>query len=37
VGKVLFERSWIGGRQERRLADAALRAGGRLLGVPAHR
>jgi sulfide:quinone oxidoreductase len=37
LGKVLFERCWIGGRQERRLADAVLRAGGRLLGVPAHR
>ena len=32
AGKVLFERSWIGGRLERRLARAGLIAGGRLAG-----
>jgi sulfide:quinone oxidoreductase len=32
IGKVLFERSWIGGRLERRLARAALAAGTRLAG-----
>ncbi len=32
LGKVLFERSWIGGRRERRLAGAVLHAGSRLLG-----
>ena len=35
AGKVLFERSWIGGRLERRLARAGLAVGGRLLGVKA--
>lgn len=35
LGKVLFERSWIGGRLERRLAYAGLAAGSRLLGVKA--
>lgn len=33
VGKVLFERSWIGGRLERRLAHAGLVVGSRLAGV----
>ena len=33
AGKVLFERSWIGGRLERRLAHAGLLAGGRLAGL----
>lgn len=33
VGKVLFERSWIGARMERTLAGAALRAGAALTGV----
>jgi sulfide:quinone oxidoreductase len=33
AGKVLFERSWIGGRLERRLAHAGLIAGSRLVGV----
>jgi len=33
AGKVLFERSWVGGRLERRLARAGLAVGGRLLGV----
>ncbi|MFV2064013.1 MAG: NAD(P)/FAD-dependent oxidoreductase [Chloroflexota bacterium] len=33
LGKVLFERSWIGGRLERRLAHAGLVAGGRVRGV----
>jgi sulfide:quinone oxidoreductase len=32
AGKVLFERSWIGGRLERRLARAGLIAGSRLAG-----
>lgn len=32
LGKVLFERSWIGGRLERRLARAGLAVGGRLAG-----
>jgi sulfide:quinone oxidoreductase len=32
AGKVLFERSWIGGRLERRLAHAGLVAGSRLAG-----
>ncbi len=32
AGKVLFERSWIGGRLERRLARAGLIAGARLAG-----
>ncbi len=36
TGKVLFERSWIGGRLERRLARAGLAVGGRLLGVKAN-
>ncbi len=35
AGKVLFERSWIGGRMERRLAKAGLAVGNRLLGVNA--
>ncbi|MDA8238295.1 MAG: hypothetical protein M0T75_10550, partial [Chloroflexi bacterium] len=34
LGKVLFERSWIGGRLERRLARAGLAVGGRLAGLP---
>ena len=33
AGKVLFERSWIGGRLERRLAHAGLVVGSSLLGV----
>ena len=33
LGKVLFERSWIGGRLERTLAAAALRAGAAVTGV----
>jgi sulfide:quinone oxidoreductase len=33
LGKVLFERSWIGGRLERALAAAALRVGGAVTGV----
>ncbi len=32
AGKVLFERSWIGGRLERRLAHAGLVVGSRLAG-----
>jgi sulfide:quinone oxidoreductase len=32
AGKVLFERSWVGGRLERRLAHAGLVAGSRLAG-----
>jgi sulfide:quinone oxidoreductase len=32
VGKVLFERSWIGGRLERRLARVGLIAGSRVAG-----
>ena len=35
VGKVLFERAWIGGRLERRLAHVGLKAGSRILGVNA--
>ncbi len=35
AGKVLFERSWIGGRLERRLARAGLAVGSRLVGLPA--
>jgi sulfide:quinone oxidoreductase len=35
AGKVIFERSWIGGRLERRLGRAALAVGGRLVGVKA--
>ena len=35
AGKVLFERSWIGGRLERRLARAGLLVGSRLFGVKA--
>ena len=35
AGKVLFERSWVGGRLERRLAGAGLAVGSRLLGVEA--
>jgi sulfide:quinone oxidoreductase len=35
AGKVLFERSWVGGRLERRLARAGLAVGGRLMGVKA--
>lgn len=34
LGKVLLERSWIGGRLERRLARAGLVVGGRLAGLP---
>ena len=33
AGKVLFERSWIGGRLERRLARAGLAVGSRLAGL----
>jgi hypothetical protein len=33
VGKVLFERSWIGTPLERHLARAGLIAGGRLAGL----
>lgn len=33
VGKVLVERSWIGGRLERRLARIGLAVGSRLVGV----
>jgi sulfide:quinone oxidoreductase len=33
AGKVLFERSWISGRMERRLAHAGLLVGSRLVGV----
>ncbi len=33
AGKVLFERSWIGGRLERRLAHAGLIVGSRLAGI----
>jgi len=33
LGKVLFERSWIGSGVERALASAALRVGARLTGV----
>jgi sulfide:quinone oxidoreductase len=35
AGKVLFERSWVGGRLERRLARAGLVVGSRLLRVKA--
>jgi sulfide:quinone oxidoreductase len=35
AGKVLFERSWVGGRLERRLARAGLAVGSRLLRVKA--
>jgi sulfide:quinone oxidoreductase len=35
AGKVLFERSWVGGRLERRLARAGLAVGRRVMGVPA--
>jgi len=35
AGKVLFERSWIGARLERRLARAGLVVGSRLVGVKA--
>jgi sulfide:quinone oxidoreductase len=35
AGKVLFERSWVGGRLERRLARAGLASGSRLVGVKA--
>ena len=35
AGKVLFERSWVGGRLERRLAGAGLAVGSRLVGVKA--
>jgi sulfide:quinone oxidoreductase len=35
LGKVLFERSWVGGRLERRLAHAGLAVGSRLAGVRA--
>lgn len=33
LGKVLFERAWIGGGPERRLASAALRLGARAMGI----
>jgi sulfide:quinone oxidoreductase len=33
AGKVLFERSWVGGRLERRLAHAGLVVGSRLAGL----
>lgn len=33
LGKVLFERTWIGGGSERRLASAALRLGARAMGI----
>ncbi len=33
LGKVLFERVWIGGGPERRLASAALRLGARAMGI----
>ena len=36
AGKVLFERSWIGGRLERRLARTGLAIGSRLFGVKAN-
>jgi hypothetical protein len=35
MGKILFERSWIGGRIERRLARAGLWVGSRMVGVKA--
>jgi sulfide:quinone oxidoreductase len=35
AGKVLFERSWVGGRLERRLARAGLALGRRVMGVKA--
>lgn len=35
LGKVLFERAWMGGRLERRLARAGLLVGGRLMGLRA--
>jgi len=35
LGKILFERSWIGGRIERRLARAGLWVGSRMVGVKA--
>ncbi len=36
TGKVLFERSWIGGRMERRLAHGGLAVASRLVGVKAN-
>lgn len=36
AGKVLLERSWIGGRLEHRLARAGLTVGSRLVGVNAN-
>ena len=33
LGKVLFERAWIGGGPERRFASAALRLGARAMGI----
>lgn len=36
AGKVLFERSWIGGRMERRLARTGLAVASRLVGVKAN-
>ena len=33
LGKVLFERAWIGGGPERRLASAALQLGARVMGI----
>lgn len=35
LGKVIFERSWLGGGLERVVARAALRLGARLTGVRA--
>jgi len=33
LGKVLFERAWLGGGPERRLASAALQLGARAMGI----
>jgi len=33
LGKVLFERYWLGGRLERRLAGLGLQLGARALGL----
>ena len=33
LGKVLFERTWLGGGPERRLASAALQLGARAMGI----
>ncbi|MHB1005004.1 MAG: hypothetical protein ACYC3S_05100 [Chloroflexota bacterium] len=35
LGKVLFEKYWMGDGLERGAAGLALRLGGRMLGVPA--